>query len=216
MILRERTLVLEVDAHSAAVYIPLPICVAACNTNNSICAHTVTVRLSDISDITLEVPPPAACNEPVGVPVLCVWTEGQQQQGGVFGGIGRRPHIAVDSPKDFEGFKAAVMQQREKVNGGYVIDDPPAEILKAASDAKGSGNVFSRMMGNMMMNVGGFGGANMAATMAGAQAQAQAGAFNTGGGFNSMQMNQVRIKKHVEDNDNDNEKDKPTPKPTRA
>jgi hypothetical protein len=62
--------------------------------------------------------------------------------------------------------------------------------VQAASDAKGYGTGLARMMGNMMM-AGGFGGANMAAAMAGAQAHAQAGTFNAGGGFNTnVHMNQ--------------------------
>eukprot|EP00520_Triparma_pacifica_P012847 CAMPEP_0118651702 /NCGR_PEP_ID=MMETSP0785-20121206/10923_1 /TAXON_ID=91992 /ORGANISM="Bolidomonas pacifica, Strain CCMP 1866" /LENGTH=402 /DNA_ID=CAMNT_0006544165 /DNA_START=53 /DNA_END=1258 /DNA_ORIENTATION=- len=151
--LRERTLYLEVDSYVPAQYIPVPCCVSLCNLT-MISSHTVTIRLVDISDITLEQPPPNSCNTAVGVPVLNVWVGERNQSsfGGMMtmGGLGNKPHIAIDSPMNFEDFKGSVMAQREKVLSGYVSDNPPESIIKASKDAQGSGNAFATLFRSAM------------------------------------------------------------------
>ncbi|GMH88003.1 hypothetical protein TrST_g12280 [Triparma strigata] len=177
--LRERTVQVTVDDYTVAPYSAVPVC-ALCCARQTVNAHTVTMRLADIETIEKNFPPETPpCGYKLGVPSMTI----SNMKGGVVG-MAFGPHISIDAPVDFETFKAAVLEQKQKVLSGYVSDDPPPEIVEASQASKHGGG----MGGNLT---------TMTAMMGVMQQQQRMGAQMGGGmqmgAMGGVQLNGVQV-----------------------
>ncbi len=152
LVLRERTLLYEVETYTVANPIPVPICAAMCS-KNVVNRHKVCLRLKDLKGIELieapargQFPPP--CTSP-GTNIVTV-TAGDGGAG--LSVYGKQSFISLDAVQrdDFERFKTLVMAQKDKVMSGYVQDDAPEDITRAASSCASGGTLFGHM-GAMLM-----------------------------------------------------------------
>ena len=84
------------------------------------------------------------------------------------------PYISLDAPDDFEGFKNAVMAQKDKLDQGFLADDPPQDVMAAVLAIVQESNPMNAMIGMMggMMGGGVVANGNLQAMMMMQQQQA--------------------------------------------
>lgn len=129
--LRERTLLLEVDEHSAKSLSQAPIMCDMCCGRQTVNGYTQVVRLATVHAAMVEEPHPAGFGDctPNYAQHFVVVTEGSKVM------------LAIEAPVDGEAFAQRVMEQKQKVLAKGLDSNPmdprlPAHIEKDLLSAK--------------------------------------------------------------------------------
>eukprot|EP00052_Salpingoeca_macrocollata_P026620 m.248011 g.248011 ORF g.248011 m.248011 type:complete len:297 (+) comp22607_c5_seq3:1027-1917(+) len=143
LVLREKTLLYEVDQHDRRMGMQC----CCCNNALVILPYKKLVRLADLESIA-EIPPPPL----MGTAKCCTCCMERFDSVTVKVAIDNNPRVIVDAARNADEFIAKTREQAKKVKEGQIIDNPPADMLTKHDkiDAALSGNSAGGVTGQAM------------------------------------------------------------------